>query len=226
MAIPAGYTQLSSGFWQKNDDASSPYVFDGTTMSLASAGSISGVQYADGTVAAAGSTGTAILAVRRDTPSAGSGVADGDFGNLSLDQDGAVRVTGGEISYELQTAVDVPVNIGTGLTEVFALDCTGWKRATIYFYGPSSLLTGFALSFKYKSADTYDTTHSVAADYASLDDGYLLKLKQSSGASPVSLPASGWIMMQVDIEGANLFKLEVSQTTGGSNASCKVTLTR
>ena len=225
MAIPAGYSQLSSGFWQKSSDASSPYVFDGTSMVLASAGSISGVQYAEGDTASAGNTGTSVFAVRRDTASAG-GAADGEFTNLSTNDVGELRVTGGEVSYELETAVDTPVNIGTGLTQVFALDCTGWKRATIYFYGPSTALTGFALSFKYKSADTYITTHSVAADYATLNDGYLLKLKQSSGASPVVLPAAGWIMMQVDIEGANLFKLEASQTAGATNASCKVTLTR
>ena len=186
-----------------------------------------GTQYAEGAAGSGADTGTLALAVRRDTASAG-GAADGDFATLSVDNTGALRVTGGEVSYELQTAVDAAgISIdNASLTTVFALDVTGWKKATIYFYAPSSALTAFALSFKYKSADTYVTTHAAAADYASLDDGYLLKLKQSSGASPVVLPASGWLMMQVDVEGANLFKLEATQTSGVSNATCKVTLTR
>lgn len=49
---------------------------------------------AEDAVAASGDTGVAVLAVRRDA--AASGVsADGDYANLSVDSNGALRVTGG-----------------------------------------------------------------------------------------------------------------------------------
>lgn len=38
MTIPAGYGQVSSGFYMKHDDASGPYVFDGVTMALVGTG--------------------------------------------------------------------------------------------------------------------------------------------------------------------------------------------
>ena len=37
MPIPAGFTQHSSGWWFKLSDQSGPYVFDGTTLTLATA---------------------------------------------------------------------------------------------------------------------------------------------------------------------------------------------
>lgn len=93
-----------------------------------------GTQYAEGAASSGTDTGIIALAVRRDTASAG-GAADGDFATLSVDNTGALRVTGGEVSYELQTAVDAAgISIdNASLTTVFALDVTGWKKASIYF---------------------------------------------------------------------------------------------
>lgn len=36
MAIPEGFTQLCSGFWQRSSDKASPFVFDGTNMTILS----------------------------------------------------------------------------------------------------------------------------------------------------------------------------------------------
>lgn len=77
MAVPAGYTQHTSGFWMRASDQAGPYSFDGTNLTLVTSAPAAGtagypagatpMQNASGNVAAAAAVATLAAAAGKTT---------------------------------------------------------------------------------------------------------------------------------------------------------------
>lgn len=94
---------------------------------------------AEDAVAASGDTGVAVLAVRRDTASAGA--ADGDYANLSVTSDGSLRTAPSVIGYQ----TSVHGTVGGATTIAAAGDYTaGDILSNSTSVGAAWLFTGLA----------------------------------------------------------------------------------
>jgi hypothetical protein len=97
MAVPAGYSMHSSGYWLKTADLSGPYTFDGTNMTLGYPNTM--ITASSGNVANASAVATLAAAAGKTTYISGFEITSGGATAASLVAATVAGLTGGTATY-------------------------------------------------------------------------------------------------------------------------------